>query len=131
MAGNRGIIVKVGERGPAYQMVRITGYKQFPSANIVMWVMNGRALNKHAARGRFGLCRGRSAIRVDPEVVSPPRGSHCSHSLCSTWNIRSRHLWIWKKKKKKKNCDREFGIKKKKKKKTIRFENSLCDGLED
>lgn len=39
----------LARRGPAYQMVRITGYKQFPSANIVMWVMNDRAPNKHRA----------------------------------------------------------------------------------
>lgn len=40
-----------GQKGgmPAYQMVRVTGYKQFPSSNIVMWVMNGCPMNKHAA----------------------------------------------------------------------------------
>lgn len=69
MAGNRGIIVKVGERGPAYEMVRITGYKQFPSANIVMWVMNGRALNKHAAR------EARLAQRAPRNAVWILRGS--------------------------------------------------------
>lgn len=79
MAGNRGIIVKVGERGPAYQMVRITGYKQFPSANIVMWVMNGRALNKHAAREALRLVQ--RALRNTVWIrkwFRPPRGSHCS-----------------------------------------------------
>lgn len=69
MAGNRGIIVKVGERGPAYEMVRITGYKQFPSANIVMWVMNSRALNKHAAR------EARLAQRAPRNAVWILRGS--------------------------------------------------------
>lgn len=62
----------LARRGPAYQMVRITGYKQFPSANIVMWVMNGRALNKHAARGTPRL------VHEDPEVDAPSRGSHAS-----------------------------------------------------
>ena len=62
----------LARRGPAYQMVRITGYKQFPSANIVMWVMNGRALNKHAARGTPRL------VRAHPEVDAPSRGSHAS-----------------------------------------------------
>lgn len=98
MAGNRGIIVKVGERGPAYQMVRITGYKQFPSANIVMWVMNGRALNKHAAREALRLVQ--RALRNTVWIrkwFRPPRGSHCSHGLPGKWNIRSRHLWTWKK----------------------------------
>lgn len=98
MAGNRGIIVKVGERGPAYEMVRITGYKQFPSANIVMWVMNGRALNKHAAREALRLVQ--RALRNTVWIrkwFRPPRGSHCSHGLPGKWNIRSRHLWTWKK----------------------------------
>lgn len=49
-------------------MVRITGYKQFPSANIVMWVMNDRAPNKHRAgnassRTEVGLLRMETWIR--------------------------------------------------------------------
>lgn len=57
MASDLAGIVKIVARElvPAYQMVRISGYKQFPSANIVMWVMNDRALNKHATRATLGL----------------------------------------------------------------------------